>query len=215
MSRLIIILLLGSSFGLRAQNMDAKFTFNIELGLPTTIGNKPFSDIMQGLANCAIYGQYNTPFEMNFGLGIRYSLFPIYQFAVTEDIGGESHIGTAFIKVGWERFHSKIFATDLSIRAGYSQNFFVTNFNKDLGQNPVVLESTYIEPSLGLILTVDEWNSYRFHVGYAFQGYGFRPQLLGLQSNEGYDVSEFNKLTQYLVVGFGYTYYFNNKKKPE
>lgn len=215
MKRLLCIFILISAFNSTAQNMDAKFTFNVELGLPSTIGNKAFSDIMQGLANCAIYGQYNTPFQMNFGLGVRYSLFPIYQFAVTEDIGGASHIGTAFVKVGWEKFHSKIFATDLSVRAGYSRNYFVTNFNKELGQNPVLQESMYVEPNLGLVLTVDDWNSYRLHIGYAFQGYGFKPQLLGLQSNEGYDVSEFNKLTQYLVVGFGYTYYFNNKKKPE
>lgn len=213
--RFLAILILLSGSLVHGQNMESKFTYNVELGLPSTIANRPFSDIMQGLANCSMYAQYNTPFELNAGIGIRYSLLTIYQFAVTENINGANHIGTIFAKLGWERFHTERFATDLSIRAGVSRNYFLTNFNKESGDAPVFRESMYVEPNLGLVLTVDDWNSYRLHIGYAIHGYGFKPQMLGLQSNLGYDTQEYHKLTQYLVVGFGYTYYFNNKKKPE
>ena len=79
--------------------------------------------------------------------------------------------------------------------------------NIDVGEG----RPTGPEPTLGLILTADEQNSYRLNIGYCIQGYGFSPYRIGLQSNIGYETAEFNKLTQYLVVGFGYTYYFRDK----
>ena len=72
-------------------------------------------------------------------------------------------------------------------------------------------ESMLVEPTLGLILSADERSSYRFTFGYNFQGYGFRPSFIGVNTNSGWDPSGFNKLTQYLIVGFGYTHYFRSK----
>ena len=83
--------------------------------------------------------------------------------------------------------------------------------NDTLGLNPRIVNSTYLEPSFGLILTADEQSSYRFVVSYAFQGFGFRPDLIGLQTLGGYDPKDFNKVTSFLIVGFGYTYYFKPK----
>ncbi|NRA12275.1 MAG: hypothetical protein HRT57_10005, partial [Crocinitomicaceae bacterium] len=83
------------------------------------------------------------------------------------------------------------------------------------GDYPINVGGSLIEPTVGFILSADERNSYRFNIGYVIQGYGFRPTMLGLGSNEDYDIEKFDNLTQYLYVGFGYTFYFGVKGSIE
>lgn len=193
-----------------AQKINPKYTFNVEIGLPVAMGNESFKDIMQGLACANIYGQYSLPFHLNFGAGIRYSLFTINEFSINEENFGEIHTGAAFLKVGWDKFHTDRFATDFGVKFGYSMNFANTDLNKVAGVNPRIINSTIIEPTLGLILAADERNSYRWNIGWCIQGYGFSPNTIGLPTNGLYDPTKFNKLTNFLVVGFGYTHYFKN-----
>jgi hypothetical protein len=193
--------------------MEPKLSFHAELCLPGTIQNEPFADIMQGLACGTAYAQYSFPFHLHFGGGIRYTLFTVNEFAVPDEIYGNIQTGSGFISVGWDKFHNDRFATDVSVKFGYAENFILTDVNEANGIYPLRVSSTMIEPSLGLILAVDEFNSYRLHVGYTIYGYGFKPYMIGMQSNEGYDPSGFSKLTQFLLIGFGYTYYFNEDKR--
>ena len=212
MVKYIVILFFSlAPFMSEAQVINPKHTFNIELGLPNGFVNKPFKNIMQGLVNVAPYYQYKFKKEIVVGIGIRYSYFAINEFKVSEPTYGGMHSGGVFLKVGWEKFHTDHFATEIGFKFGYTQNYFVSDRNDSLGLNPRIVNSTYLEPSLGLILTADEQSSYRFMVSYAFQGFGFRPDLIGLQTLGGYDPKDFNKVTSFLIVGFGYTYYFKAK----
>lgn len=199
-----------------AQEITPKYTFNVELGLPIAIANEPFDAVMQGLVGVSSYGQYTTPFHLNIGIGARYSLFTINQFKVPVPLNGSVHTGAGFIKIGYDKFLTDRFAIDFGVKVGYSINSAdvkeldvdgkqVARYNN---KNDAVL----IEPNLGLILSADEKNSYRFFLGYNILGYGFSPGFIGLESNSGWDPTAYNKLTQFLLIGFGYTYYFNNSK---
>jgi hypothetical protein len=213
MAKYLLILFVSiSAFVSDAQVIDPKHTFNIELGLPNGMTNKSFKSIMQGLVNVAPYYQYKINKQIVVGIGVRYSYFAINEFKVSDPTYGGMHSGGIFFKTGWEKFHTDHFATEIGLKFGYTQNYFVSDRNDSLGVNPRIVNSTYLEPSIGLILTADEQSSYRLVVSYAFQGFGFRPDLIGLQSLGGYDPSEFNKVTSFLIVGFGYTYYFKSKK---
>lgn len=193
------------------QKIDPKWTMNIELGLPTSIANQPFDDIMQGLVSTSLYGQYSFPFHLNIGVGAKYTLMQINEFRVQSPVKGQMHTGAAFIKVGWDKFHNERFATDFSVKVGYAQTYFNTDLNKNLGVNPVQFNKILIEPTAAIILSADERNSYRWSLGYCINGFGFSPRNLGFQDDGGYDPNNFKMLTQYLVVGFGYTFYFGVK----
>lgn len=212
--RTLLVILISLFFAgfTSAQKIEPKFTFNVELGLPASIANKPFDDIMQGLVCTSIYGQYSFPFHLHLGVGVRYSLLTINEFSVPSPVRGQMHSGATFLKIGWDKFHNDRFATDIGVKVGYAQTYFNTDLNKALGVNPRQFNAVLIEPTLGLILSADEKNSYRWSIGYCINGFGFQPNTIGLSSDEGYDVSEFPKLTQYLVVGFGYTRYFGKKQ---
>lgn len=199
------------SLNSHCQKLVPKFTYNIELGLPVAVANRPFDDIMQGLVSANSFVQYSFPFHLNVGAGIKYSYFVVNQFATTTPVHGGIHSGGGFVKVGYDKFVTDRFAIDLGVKVGYMDNYILTDKNKENGTNPVRIQSSLIEPVIGLILTADERNSYRLNIGYVIQGYGFQPKLLGVNSNENYNTDNFNNPTQYFYVGFGYTFYFGVK----
>jgi len=204
----IILLVLVCSNYSNAQSVTPKTTFNVELCLPVAMSNKPFNDFMQGLVGVSTYGQYSFPFHLNVGGGLRYSYFTINEFSVPSPVFGGVHSGSAFLKVGYDEFHNDRFATDFGLKLGYSHTFFDTDLNKQAGKNPIDLGSTFAEFTTAFILTATENSSYRWIIGYGMQGFGFSPQLIGLDTNGGYDPANFKRITSYLAVGFGYTYYF-------
>lgn len=217
MNKFLILFTLISFCYLKAeaQSIEPKFSYNVELTLPVAMGNKPFNDIMQGLVNVSTYGQYSFPFHLNVGAGVKYAYLTINEFSVPSPRYGGVHTGAAFVKVGYDKFHSERFATDYGIKVGYSQNYFYSYLDKEKETTTIQINAPIVEGTVAFILSADERNSYRWVIGYGVQGYGFRPQNIGLQSNEGYDVANFNKLTNYLIVGFGYTYYFRQGKSGE
>ena len=211
MRKALFILFLLVSTGSNAQKETPKFTFNVELGLPVALRNAPFDDFMQGLVSASTYGQYEIQFNINFGLGVKYGYFTVNEFAVPEPVFGGVHTGVVFGKIGWGKFHNPRFATDIGLKVGYAQNYYDTDVNREMGINPIVQSTVNTELIGSLILTADERNSYRWIIGYGSFGKGFNPGDIGIQSNEGYDPAEFAIRTQYLIVGFGYTYYFGVK----
>ena len=144
----ILILFLSVSSFSNAQSVTPKYTYNVELCLPVAMSNQPFDDFMQGLVGASTYGQYSFPFHLNVGAGLRYSYFTINEFSVPSPVFGGVHSGSAFAKVGWDKFHSDRFATDFGLKVGYSQTFFDTDLNKAAGKNPVQVGSSFAELSL-------------------------------------------------------------------
>ncbi|MDP4637798.1 MAG: hypothetical protein NWS40_04975 [Crocinitomicaceae bacterium] len=212
MSKLIscwLLILIG--FSTAAQQIEPKHTFNIELGLPNGMVNKPFKDYMQGLVNIAPYYQFTLKNSLSFGAGIRYSYFGVNQFRVPLKTLGGMHSGGVFVKIGREKFHTDRFATDMGVKIGYNQHYFITNRNDSLGQNPFVVSAISIEPTVKFSLVADEQVSYNLFVSYAFQGYAFKPNMLGLETDGGYDTKEFSRPTSILIIGFGFSYYFKDK----
>lgn len=208
---LIFVLFLSVEFSM-AQKVSPKYSFNVELTLPQATVNAPFNDIMQGLVSLSTYGQYSFPFHFHIGAGLKYSLFTINEFAVPSPVYGSMQTGAAYLKLGYDKFHNDRFATDWGMKVGYSESMLKSDTLQGDGQvsNKYRVSSPFFEGTLGLILTADEQNSYRLVLGYGVMGFGFKPEMISLKSNEGYNVNNFNKLTQYFIIGFGYTYYFKS-----
>jgi hypothetical protein len=188
-------------------DITPKHSFTIELGLPVSTVNKPFKGIMQGLLNVSPYYQFTLQNHFSVGIGGHYSYFKINEFKTPQKVTGGMNSFGGFIKVGHEKFYNMRFGTDIGVKVGYTDHLFTTDTNTVRG-GPVSVMSTFVEPSVGLVLTADEFTSFRFVVSYAFYGFGFRPDQLGLTTNGGYDPADFSKVTQFVSFGFGFTYYF-------
>ncbi len=203
------LMVLNSVFG----QFEPKHTFNVELGIPVPMGNAVFKGMMKGGVAIFPYYQYRMKNSLAFGLGAQYTYFQINNTKVSsvKSAKGGVHSAGLFVKVSKEKFHTEQFATDFGVKLGYGQTYFNTNYNDSIYGKPLQVGSFTVAPTLGLILSVDEFSSYRFTIGYNVQSYGFSPQRLGDPSNGGYDSSDFNKVTHFLLVGFGFTHYFHSK----
>ena len=195
-----------------AQDMEIDDSFVLELGLPNGFVNAPFKNIMQGVVYVSPMYQYTLRSGLMFGAGMHYSYFNINQFRINQKISGGMHNGAAFIKLGHEKFWTPSLATDIGVKAGFAQSAFVTDTLKSMGITYNSKQSAYIEPNIGICLAADVNASFRLTIGYAFYGFGFKPWDIGINSDLGYSASELNKLSSYLIVGFGYSRYFNGKK---
>ena len=205
------ILFVFSFSSLYSQDFDRKHAFTLELGLPNSFVNKAYKDVMQGLVNIAPYYQYTSEGGFIIGTGVRYSYFAVNEFRVPSKVFGGCHSMGAFGKIGYEKFVSDRFSVDMSVKVGYAEHIYSTDILRANGTPYIRLNSNFFEPTIGFVLMSDEANSYRLTAGYAFQGYGFKPWYIGLDSNIGYDPVEFDKISSFLTIGFGYTHYFNGK----
>ena len=209
-SLILFFSLLMSSINAQAINPDDSFTF--ELGLPNATNNKAYRSIMQGLVCISPSYQYALKNGISFGIGLHYSYFAINEFRVQPKIFGGIHSAATFLKLGHEKFWTERFGTDIGIKTGYAQSIITTDALKDKGISYNQIESVYVEPVLGLVVASDVNASYRLSIGYAFYGFSYKPWLIGVDSQLGYDPAEFNKKSSFLTVGFAYTHYFNGKK---
>ena len=195
-----------------AQDMEIDDSFVFELGLPNGFVNAPFKNIMQGVVYVSPMYQYTLRSGLMFGAGVHYSYFNINQFRINQKISGGMHNGAAFIKLGHEKFWTPSLATDIGVKAGFAQSAFVTDTLKSMGITYNSKQSAYIEPNIGICLAADVNASFRLTIGYAFYGFGYKPWDIGINSDLGYSASDLNKVSSYLIVGFGYSRYFNGKK---
>ena len=195
-----------------AQNISPKASFHVNFGLPINTKNEPFKGIMQGLLNTSAHFQYTLDNSLCFGIGANYTYFSLNEFKIAEANKGGILMPSAFVKVGHEKFHSSNFGTDFGLKVGYTMNYFKSDsivINEDKLRQ---VGSLYFEPTAGIMLTIDERTTIKFVVGYVIQDFGFRPTLIGLSTDEGFDPTTFETPTQYITVGFGYTHYFKNKR---
>jgi len=188
-----------------AQDMEIDDSFVFELGLPNGFVNAPFKNIMQGVVYVSPMYQYTLRSGLMFGAGVHYSYFNINQFRINQKISGGMHNGAAFIKLGHEKFWTPSLATDIGVKAGFAQTAFVTDTLKSMGITYNSKQSAYIEPNIGICLAADVNASFRLTIGYAFYGFGYKPWEIGINSDLGYSCSELNKVSPYLIVGFGYS----------
>lgn len=209
---LILVVFAWLQGSYNAQDMEIDDSFVFELGLPNGFVNAPFKNIMQGVVYVSPMYQYTLRSGLMFGAGVHYSYFNINQFRINQKISGGMHNGAAFIKLGHEKFWTPSLATDIGVKAGFAQTAFVTDTLKSMGITYNSKQSAYIEPNIGICLAADVNASFRLTIGYAFYGFGFKPWDIGINSDLGYSASDLNKVSSYLIVGFGYSRYFNGKK---
>ena len=210
----IFAFILFSNYG-KSQSIDPDDSFTIELGLPNSFTNQPFKDIMQGLVCVSPYYQYAFKSGFALGAGGHYSYFAVNEFSLPSAVYGGMHTLAGFLKLSHEKFWGERFGTDLGVKFGYAHTMVKTDVLSAQGMLLHVIQSTYIEPVVGLILSSDESNSYRLTIGYPFYGFGFKPWTIGLDSELGYESTEFGRISSFLTIGFGYTHYFNGKSSSE
>lgn len=206
-SLLVVSIVFISLFSFSQTEFEPSGSFKVEIGLPNNATNNAFRELMQGLV--VVTPSYQHTFDNTFsiGAGLRYSYFNVNQFKNNAGISGGLHMGGAFGKLGIEKFYGN-FGVDYGVRIGYAMNFAMTNaIEEELG-SPHISDGGFIEPTLGLSLMSTENTSFRLSLAYAFHGFVYGPEHIGLDEFSGLNPDNLDVLTTYFTIGFGYSYYF-------
>jgi hypothetical protein len=189
-----------------------KHSLTIELGMPIAFQNKGFKGFMQGIVNFSPYYHYNFANNFAIGAGVNYNFFWINHVLSPDktNVGGIHALG-AFLELGHEKFYTDRLGTDVGIKLGYTNlNYYSAN-NRALGLGTPNQGVTFVEPTFSLVISADEFTSYRWIVGYVIQNYKFNPSSLGFTDQTEYHEVDYQKLTQFLTFGFGFSYYFKQR----
>lgn len=199
-----------SSLTVAGQIGNDKLNVTMELTLPSGRANAPYRAYLNGLINVQPKLQYKFAKQWFAAVGPKYSYYTISEFKVPTKTTGGAHTYGGFVELGWQSWQTPRLALEFGVKTGVAQTAFVTGLTRQTGIQHVT--SMYVEPTFSLVLASDEAIAYRWIVGYNISGYGFKPYMIGLQTNGGYTQSDFNKLSQSLIVGFGMSYYFHNQR---
>jgi hypothetical protein len=182
---------------------------SMEVGLPVSVRNKNFNGYMQGIINISPYYHYSFKNLLTTGFGFNYNYFWINHVLTNDskNLGGIQSLG-GFVRIGYEKFHTDRYGVDLNVKIGQSTLIFDTDNNRKLSKLPI-MNVLSVEPSIGFVVTADDQSSYRWVVSYTAQKYDFKPTLLGFAADNS--SSSTNTFTQFLTVGFGYTYYIKQR----
>ena len=184
-------------------------SISLEVGLPVAVRNKNFNGYMQGIVNISPYYHYSFRNLMTTGIGFNYNYFWINHVLTNDskNLGGIQSFG-GFVRIGYEKFHTDRYGVDLNVKIGQSTLIFDTDNNRKLSKLPT-MNVFSVEPSIGFVVTADDQSSYRWVVSYTAQKYDFKPTLLGFIPDNSTSIN--NTFTQFLTVGFGYTYYIKQR----
>ncbi len=193
-----------------SQIENDKWSGTIELCLPSGRANAAFKDYLNGLVNVYPKIQYKVLPNWFVAAGPRYQYSTISEFKVPEKMNGGMHVVGGNIELGWSKWQTPRFALEVGLRAGVAQHIFITDSTRTSQIQRV--NAGYLEPTLTFVLAADEAVAYRWIVGYNITGFGFKPWNIGVNTNGGFQLSDFNKATQSILIGFGMTYYFGNTR---
>ncbi len=185
-------------------------SMTLEVGLPIALKNNIFKQYMQGMIEISPTYHYTFKNFLTIGGGINYNYFWINHVLTSDskNLGGIQSIG-GFVRIGYEKFYTDRYGIDVNVKIGPSKLIFDTDYNRKLDKLPSLNVLT-IEPSVAFVVTADEQSSYRWIVSYANQKYDFKSSLLGFAPGK-LNTNPTSSITQFLTVGFGYTYYIKQR----
>jgi hypothetical protein len=191
--------------------IQAKHSYIIDFLLPVSVKNKAFKGVMQGLVRSGIAYQYNFKNGISLGLGYQYTFFQINKFKTPQLVFGGLHINSPYVKIGYDKFYSERFGTEINCRIGYSMLSYFSDSLKRLGSKNYNKQNYSIEPSFALVLTGSKNTSYKWIFAYAFLAQDFNLNHIGLNANAGYVGNDLTNPIRYLSFGFSFSHYFRQR----
>lgn len=209
-SLFVLVCLLGLFAGKPAYSQLGKDTWGItgELMLPSGLASKPFRAYLNGLVNVHPKIVYKPLKNWYVAAGPKYMYYTVSEFKLPVKTRGGMHAFGGGVEFGYMKWIGEQFAFEVGVKGGGMQHVFQTG----LLENPKKLLAAYVEPAFTFIIAADEAVSYRWTLGYNFMGFQLMPDHLGLNTNGGYTMEEYEVGAQSLVIGFGMTYYFGNQR---
>ncbi|MCG8576479.1 MAG: hypothetical protein MI810_16455 [Flavobacteriales bacterium] len=207
----VLLLLIFQSFGSLAQSeaFSPKGSWSIDVGIPTLNENYAFRRVMTGLFNGGVSYQYNVLNGFTLGAGAKFSFFTINPSTTSADWKGGLYIPAVHAKVGYEKFTTERVALSAWCKAGYAPMIAAHDSCKAKIGGPFVEGAFFVEPQVEVCLLTGKGSSdgFSFVLGYNFYFSEFRPDYFCLDGITNLSGPDYEGITRFLSIGFGYRYY--------
>ena len=205
------ILCVGNLTYGQAKIFTPKGSFGVDIAVPTKANNAAFQRTFQGLFNGGLDYQYNVYKGITVGMGLKYALFNLNSFAFDNaEISGAYHMPGAYLTVGYEKFTNERVSINFSVRAGYSFLLSANDSCTAIQGNMHVSESVFVEPQIEVLLLSEKISphGFSFQLGYSIYFNEFNQSELCMTEIKNILPEDYQGITRYLSIGFGYRYYF-------
>ncbi|MFT4600784.1 MAG: hypothetical protein ACI857_000961 [Arenicella sp.] len=209
-----ICLLFALNTNAQVKVFEPEGSISVDIGIPAQGQNESFKRVMNGLFNGGINYQYNIFKGLTLGVGVKYSFMIINSFALNNaEWGGSLHMPSAYGKIGYERFITERFSISVGARMGYTYLLSSNDSCKaELGK-PYQESTFFVEPQIELLLLTDKNSAggFSFVLGYNMVFSEFGPHYLCLDKIPNLFEEDYQGITRFLSVGFGYRHYMGRK----
>lgn len=207
---LIVLIFISSSVFGQEKVFEPTGSLSVDVGIPAQGRNESFGRVMNGLFNGGINYQYNVFKGLTLGVGLKHSYFIINTFALNNaSWRGGLHMPSAYGKVGYEKFITERFSVNASTRLGYTMMISSNDTCKTTPQGVFTEGAFFFEPQVELLFTTDKGEPHGFSLvlGYNFVFTEFGPKYLCMNSIPNLFEEDYQGITRFLSIGFGYRYY--------
>ncbi|MBN4072605.1 hypothetical protein JYT74_01065 [Crocinitomix catalasitica] len=209
----ICILFTGTSLNAQDETFSPKGAVSVDVGIPTLSENFAFRRVLTGLFNGGIGYQYNLFKGLTLGGGLKFSFFTINPSAVQADWTGGVYIPAAYARLGFEKFTTERVSFAVWTKIGYAAMMSVSDSCKESLAAPFAEGAFFFEPQVEITLLTGKGSSDGFSlvIGYDFYFSEFRPDYFCVDGITNLSSQDYEGITRFLSIGFGYRYYMGRK----
>ena len=204
MNKLAVILLLLFAFSAFTQNEEQpKGSLKAGIAFPVLTSNYVFKSLYKGIFDIEALYQYNVFKGITVGGGIKVDMFKYRSLAFSDSVRFPVIMISPMAKLSYERIVSDIVAFDFGARIGYS-------FISSTGINCTDKQQfggLLLEPKVSFYLFVNGPYALSLNVSYAYVFANYDPSWICDTNIPGYNPSDWEKDTQYITIGFGFSWY--------
>lgn len=181
--------------------------------IPTTLNNKAFRKIANGIADANILFQYPVTKNVLIGAGFKYGYYQFVDFLTNNSFSnsGKLFSYSPYGRLSYLKFANPRCFFQFSSKVGYSIMKFNSFTCTNAGEKQPSQEFLFIEPQISVHIFVDESLSFSMGVSDYIGFKNFNPSVMCLDSFNGYEASDSEGNYNMLGIGFGFTYFFNKK----
>jgi hypothetical protein len=206
---LALVLSAGTISFAQDETFSPKGALSVDVGIPTLAENYGFRRTMTGLFNGGIGYQYNLFKGITLGAGAKFSFFTINPSAVQADWKGGVYIPAPYARLGYEKFTTERVSFAAWCKVGYAAMMALSDSCKAIKGGPFVQGTFFFEPQVEITLLTGKGSPDGFSliIGYDFYFNEFRPEYLCVDGITGLSAPDYEGITRFLSIGFGYRYY--------
>lgn len=208
MRKLCVILLFTTALCQAQEDIDK--SLKMDFKLPVPVSNESFTRLVNGISDISLSLQFPIAGNVCLGFGAKHNLYQINEFNLPEHPRGDVQFWAGYLKLAYEQFVRPRVYYELSMKGGYTLQYFKSNICAINNENSVYTDGgVLIEPQAAVYMISKDNLSFGLIASFPIILNDFEPRHFCLDNFSGF-AEDFSKGPYgSFVIGFGFSLYLN------